>query len=97
MTTISEVKRQSQFPLGQVYATSEAKCAVPAGVIVEALGRHAQCDWGDVCEHDRAENESALRDGRRLFSVYHAGNGVTLWIVTEANRSATTVHLPSDY
>lgn len=97
MTTIPEVRRNSMFPLGNNYATPEAQRAVPTVVILEALGRHATCDWGDVCEEDRAESESVLWQGRRLFSVYRAGNGVTLWIVTEANRSSTTVLLPSDY
>jgi hypothetical protein len=48
-------------------------------------------------EHDRRENELSLQKGFRLLSVYHAANGVKFWIITEANRSATTVLLPEDY
>ncbi len=59
--------------------------------------RHAAGDWGDVDEHDRRENEQSLDHGFRLFSVYHAADGTKFWIITEADRSATTVLLPEDY
>jgi hypothetical protein len=61
------------------------------------LQRHQAGDWGDVDEHDRQENELSLKNGFRLLSVYHAANGVKFWIITEADRSATTVLLPEDY
>jgi hypothetical protein len=54
-------------------------------------------DWGDVNEQDRQENELSLQKGFRLFSVYHSTQGVKFWIITEANRSATTVLLPQEY
>jgi hypothetical protein len=50
-----------------------------------------------VDEHDRAANEIALVEGTRLWSVYHAGNGIKFWLITEGNRSHTTVLLPEDY
>ena len=62
-----------------------------------ALGRHAAGDWGDVCEADRRENELSVNQRLRLLSVYRDRNGVKFWIITEADRSATTVLLPEDY
>jgi hypothetical protein len=59
--------------------------------------RHASGDWGDVCEEDWQENELALENGFRLFSVYHLGDGTKIWIITEADRSVTTILLPSEY
>jgi len=59
------------------------------------LARHASGDWGDLDAHDRRENELALRHGRRLLSSYPVGER-RVWIITEADRSVTTVLLPED-
>lgn len=53
-------------------------------------------DWGNLCEEDRLANERALREGERLLSAYETAGGVTFWIITERDRSATTVLLPED-
>jgi hypothetical protein len=63
----------------------------------EYLGRHLSGDWGDLDAHDRRENERALKTGARLFSSYAVGPQNKLWIITEADRSSTTILLPSDY
>jgi hypothetical protein len=63
----------------------------------DALSRHLSGDWGDVCNEDRQENELSLREGFRLLSVYHASDGKKFWVITEADRSSTTVLLPEDY
>jgi hypothetical protein len=60
------------------------------------VSRHLEGDWGDVGPADWAENEYALRHGERLVSVYHTRHGRKLWVVTEANRYATTILLPHD-
>lgn len=86
-----------KFALGQVVATPNALNAVPNPEILRALQRHHSSDWGDVCEEDRRENERALIEGTRLLSAYHSANGTKFWIITEADRSATTVLLPEDY
>jgi hypothetical protein len=65
--------------------------------VIKALGRHARGDWGDVGPVDWQMNQMALEDGDRLLSVYYDENGVKFWIITEADRSATTVLLPEDY
>jgi hypothetical protein len=87
---------RQRFPLGQVMMTRNAMQTLRLDEVGTALANHARGDWGDVCPEDRAENERALANGGRLFSVYH-GSGVKFWIITEHDRSATTVLLPDDY
>ena|ERR1017187_10134946 len=86
-----------KFPLGAIAMTTKALLGLPFEDISAALARHSQGDCGDVCPEDRAENERALATGGRLFSVYHDRNGLKFWIITEADRSATTVLFPDDY
>lgn len=78
-------------------ATPGALASIPDGEIPVALARHHCGDWGDLDEHDHAENEFSLKNGFRLFSVYHASNGVKFYIITEHDRSVTTVLLPEEY
>ena len=85
------------FHLGKVVATPGVLKAVPNSVIYAALGRHLRGDWGDVCPEDKAANDSALRDGERLLSVYHTKDEVEFYIITEWDRSVTTVLLPEEY
>ena len=54
-------------------------------------------DWGEVDEEDKRLNDAALKDGTRLLSAYVTSRGAGLWIITEADRSATTILLPSEY
>jgi hypothetical protein len=85
-----------KFPLGQVVMTANAADQLPRLDVAQALCRHASGDWGDVSDADREENELSLIDGYRLMSVYRAGETV-FWIITEADRSVTTVLMPDDY
>ena len=84
-------------PLGQIVATPTALGALTQPDIVEALRRHASGDWGEVDAHDQAANDEALKDGTRLLSAYRSASGTTFWVITEADRSVTTVLLPDDY
>ena len=61
------------------------------------LVRHIAGDWGDVDEDDRRENELSLQHGFRLLSAYTLNSGTKIWIITEADRSVTTVLLPEEY
>jgi hypothetical protein len=61
------------------------------------LDRHLRGDWGNCDADDRQANEDALKTGARIFSVYHTKKGVKLWVITEADRSATTILLPNEY
>ena len=87
----------AKFRLGKIVSTPNALDQLTQEDILLAIGRHQAGDWGDVSEDDRAANELALIEGRRLWSVYHAGNGVKFWLITEANRSHTSVLMPEDY
>ena len=60
------------------------------------LQRHARCDWGEVCEEDKAQNDLALERGERVLSSYTVA-GRTIWIITEWDRSVTTILFPEDY
>jgi hypothetical protein len=86
------------LPLGRVLATPKAlKLLVEAGGHpFEYLARHATGDWGDLCACDRRQNELALREGYRVLSSYLVGGG-KVWIITEADRSITTILLPEEY
>jgi len=87
----------AKFPLGQIVATPNALTQLAQPDITLALNRHNTGDWGELDEHDRQENELSLREGYRLLSAYRATNGTKFWIITEADRSVTTVLLPEDY
>ena len=86
-----------KFLLGQTVITANANAVLPELDVVLALQRHQSGDWGDVDKHDRQMNEDGLRNGGRLFSVYHTTGETKFWIITEWDRSATTVLLPEDY
>lgn len=62
----------------------------------EALHRHESGDWGDLCDEDKALNDDSLKHGGRLLSSYKV-QGIKFWIITEADRSVTTLLLPEDY
>lgn len=67
-----------------------------ANFVNESLGRHVQGDWGDLPEEDKKENEFSLDKHLRLLSAYE-GAGLKIWIITEADRSATTILFPNEY
>lgn len=92
-----EDKRSRTFPLGRLVSTPAALAAIPPDEIQAALSRHVQGDWGECCPEDWEENDLSLKQGFRLFSVYRSSAGTKFWIITEADRSATTVLLPADY
>ena len=88
---------ESCFPLGHVLITPGAHEALSAEDVARALARHAVSDWGDLVEEDEAANDRAVRTGGRLFSTYHSASDVTFWVITEADRTVTTVLLPLEY
>lgn len=87
----------AKFPLGQIVITRNAADRLDAVAVTESLRRHASGDWGEVCPEDARENELSVREGFRLLSVYGTGEQPQFWIITEADRSVTTVLLPQDY
>lgn len=89
--------QQKSFSLGQVVITPSARDELHPDDVAQSLVRHARGDWGDCGKADAAENELSLREGFRLFSVYHDRSGTKFWIITEADRKVTTILLPEDY
>jgi hypothetical protein len=90
----------TRFALGQTFITPGAEEAlqIAGQTAIEFLRRHMSCDWGsELSDDDVQENEISLKEGFRLLSAYRTGKGQKLWIITEADRSATTVLLPSEY
>lgn len=92
-------RKTVSFPLGELLATPGALAALMrAGQSPsEFLLRHASNDWGEVCGEDWELNDRALEDGSRLLSVYRTTKQERLWIITEADRSVTTILLPDEY
>lgn len=99
MTTITTKVKTIRFPLGQTVATPGSLGALEeAGLQPDLfLTRHQTGDWGDLDEADKAENELSLKEGFRLLSAYILPTSVKIWIITEADRSATTILLPEEY
>lgn len=88
---------QALFRLGRIVATPHALERLSHHDILRAIQRHQAGDWGDVSEEDRQCNVQSLTDGSRLFSVYHSEKQLKFWLITEADRSVTTVLMPEDY
>jgi len=66
--------------------------------VVASLNRHSQCDWGEMSIEDKAANDVAFKDAEgRIFSAFTASDNTKIWIITEDDRSATTVLFPSEY
>ena len=88
-----------KFSLGRIVATPGA-----LEVLEEAnqnpfefLERHQAGDWGELCEDDKSENEFSLKNGFRILSAYRTRNSLKIWVITEADRSVTTLLLPHEY
>ena len=90
---------QPLFSLGQVVATPGALRTLEAANQdpAELLSRHIGGDWGDVPDEDRKENDLSVEKGFRILSAYTLTSGEKVWIITERDRSATTILLPSEY
>ena len=99
---------KGKFELGQIVATAAIDERIKADdqfftFVMRCIARHAVCDWGDMCEEDKALNDQALIPGQeeRLHSSYtysgEDGAQTKIWIITEWDRSATTILFPEDY
>jgi len=92
----------TRFPLGTLLFTRgvndrAAEDEAFMGFVSNSLNRHSQADWGDVCNEDKKLNDQALNEGSRLLSAYEKQGLPKLWIITEWDRSATTVLFPDEY
>lgn len=89
----------AKFKLGSVVATRGVMEHVDndAGIIFPYLAMHASGEWGEICASDKEVNEDALKNGMRLMSVYSLSDEKKIWIITEWDRSVTTVLFPEEY
>lgn len=87
----------AKFALGHIVATPAALSLLNPDEQLVALSRHASGDWGYLCPEDKAANDEALTEGLRILSSFKTSSGTKFWIITEADRSSTTILLPSDY
>jgi hypothetical protein len=97
---MQQTRQQPLFSLGQLVATPGALAALgKAGQTpLEFLARHVRGDWGELGDEDRRENQLSLERGFRLLSSYRTSSGDTkVWVITEADRSVTTLLLPEEY
>jgi hypothetical protein len=96
---MQQTRQQPLFSLGQLVATPGALAALEkAGQgPLDFLSRHVHGDWGDLCEEDRRENQFSLERGFRLLSSYRTLADSKLYVITEADRSVTTILLPEEY
>lgn len=94
---IARIERK--FPLGQIVATPGAIDVMNQSGETpdEFLFRHSTGDWGDIPQEDAELNDAAVTDCGRILSAYSTKDDVKLWIITEADRSATTILLPEEY
>lgn len=83
--------------IGTVYVTHGVAAKIPMENVLLALERHLRCDWGDVGDEDWKLNDRALDEGTRLVSIYKQKTGRSFWVITEADRQATTVLMPEEY
>ena len=91
--------KSTLFPLGRLLSTPGALDAFTASgdEPLPYLARHAAGDWGDLGDEDKALNDRAVAGGGRIFSAYRLSDGTKVWLITEADRSATTFLLPEEY
>ena len=94
---------ETAFELGTIVCTMGVNDAICenkefADFVQKSLTRHILCDWGDMCDEDKESNNSAVANGDdRIFSAYNYKNGVKVWIITEWDRSVTTILFPEEY
>jgi len=95
--TMAMTMSKRRFPMGRMVITPNALRSLEPADVWESLKRHANGDWGDVCDTDRDLNDEALFCEARILSRYVDRSGVCFWIITEWDRSQTTILLPADY
>ena len=86
----------AKFRCGRIVTTPNALSRLTQGEILIGIQRHQAGDWGDLYEHERHANNQALVEETRIWSAYHSTRGIKFWIITEADRSETTILLADD-
>lgn len=94
---MSVTDRVAVFDVGILAITPRASQQIQEDDLFDCFVRHMAGDWGEVDDEDRRANDEALETGRRVLSAYTDRYGSGFWIITEADRSTTTILLPEDY
>ena len=95
--------REPKFEIGQLNLSIGIDRKMDKSVsfynfVQYSLNRYIQCDWGDTCDEDKQTADKSLRDGERILAVYeHKESGTKIWIITEWDRSVTTILFPDEY
>ncbi len=92
----------ASFEMGGLFLTAGINSQILEEVrfemfVIECVKRHLSGDWGNLCEEDKKENELSLKEGYRLLGSYKYKDEIKIWIITEADRSATTILFPEEY
>lgn len=97
------METKPKFELGQVVVTAGVDIMMKNDMSFQkfvqmSLGKYTQCDWGDTCAEDRKSNDEALKDDERIIAVYiYKKTNTRIWIITEWDRSVTTILFPNEY
>lgn len=83
--------------LGEIFITRAVVDVISPQEIVTFLKRYENLDWGDICDEDKQTNEDALIFGDRILALYHTEKGIKFYIITESDRSITTILLADEY
>ena len=96
---IEKIAKPTLFGVGQIVATPGALAALEktGETAAQFLARHVTGDWGELPVEDRTENYLSVQHGFRLLSSYRTLAGDRVWVITEADRSVTTILLPDEY
>ena len=90
-----------KFSLGKLVMTRAVHDKMNSDIdfaigVLDSMEKYRSCDWGDLSESDQAENEHASKEGERIFALYNIGND-KIYIITEHDRSVTTILFPYEY
>lgn len=90
-------KNRAVLQLGRLMATPGVLAQISRSELFAAVERHRHCDWGELSKSDKQANNAAFRNSDRILSAYRSAEGMKFWVITEADRSHTTVLLPDEY
>jgi hypothetical protein len=97
--TATKTENKVLFSLGRTFLTMGAQEALEESNQMpdEFLAKHQSGNWGTVCKDDWKENDFSVKEGFRILSAYKTTDGTKIYVITEADRSSTTILLPSEY
>lgn len=97
------IHRTPKFELGRLVLTIGVDTKMKEDSLFRdfvqfSLDRYGQCDWGDTCDEDKQTADESLKNGERILAVYgHEKSNTKIWIITEWDRSVTTILFPDEY